>query len=289
MTTDSHFPDPHILYRTTHEPTGRYYIGLHRLKNPDTLDPGYLGSGAGLDELRETASGIEFRREVLAVVPDREAAGECEEALVGDEQMADPLCLNRRKGGEGVGRGQVCGTTRERMSAASAKKAADPAFRARQKAGCARRLADPEWRAHVAERNRRLAADPEWQEKSAAGARARSLDPKWRERNRAATDRGRADPEFQKRHREACLKRSADPAWKAKNAAALERMRADPKFQEKKRAGAARTRQPVEVGGVRYEGGSIAAKALGVSPPTITRWLKTGRNGARYLPKEPSP
>lgn len=94
-----------VVYRTTHVPTGRYYVGVHALPegwaDPFRCD-GYLGSGVAFQEMLAKHPANEFRKDVLLVLDTRGAAYEVESGLIGPEQVANPKCLNQCQGGYGA-------------------------------------------------------------------------------------------------------------------------------------------------------------------------------------------
>lgn len=96
-------PLVHIVYKTTHLPTGRYYIGIHSTR---TLEDGYLGSGHDLTAAIRKDGRRAFRREVLGEFPTRKAASDCEQAAVNQSVVSDPMSFNLVRGG-GTGKSDL--------------------------------------------------------------------------------------------------------------------------------------------------------------------------------------
>lgn len=82
----------HYVYRITHQPSGRFYIGLRTSSIAPERDP-YFGSGACAAWLE--ARKVECKKVVLAVFASRRDAAEFEHLEV-SAALDDPLCLNRR-------------------------------------------------------------------------------------------------------------------------------------------------------------------------------------------------
>ena len=89
-------PQKHIVYRTTHIPSGRYYIGVHSTEN---LNDGYLGSGRLLMEALELDGPGAFKREVLRQFPTRQKASDWERIVVNRSVVDDPKSFNLVCGG----------------------------------------------------------------------------------------------------------------------------------------------------------------------------------------------
>lgn len=88
----------HYLYKITRIKDGKYYVGIH---STDNMDDGYFGSG---NRIRYSLNkyGIEaHRKEILEVLPTRALVLERERDVVNEQMLADPLCLNLAKGGQG--------------------------------------------------------------------------------------------------------------------------------------------------------------------------------------------
>lgn len=89
----------HYVYRTTHIPTGRWYVGIRTSRRWPTQDP-YLGSGKALRSVVRAHPRSEFSKQVLVIVETREEAARIEAALVGAAEVANPMCLNLCEGGQ---------------------------------------------------------------------------------------------------------------------------------------------------------------------------------------------
>lgn len=87
----------YIIYKTTHIPTGMYYIGKHNQKLDDpTIFDGYFGSGTIIKKLNRT----ELSRETLFVLESEQEAYLKEQEIITKELLNDPLCLNLTTGGK---------------------------------------------------------------------------------------------------------------------------------------------------------------------------------------------
>lgn len=114
---------PYGFVYVTHLPDGRYYIGQHKIKNHETLDPEYYGSGILIQYYLKSHGNSGLRREILATAQTREELNLLESTFVSKETLEDAKCLNLDIGGKGV-----CGRpddVRQRISAAIAKKRRD--------------------------------------------------------------------------------------------------------------------------------------------------------------------
>lgn len=84
------------IYKITHIPTGRYYIGQHRSSK---FDQGYWGSGVVIRKLLNRHNKTEFFREVLAWAETREELNFLESKYVDKKSLFDKKCLNQKTGG----------------------------------------------------------------------------------------------------------------------------------------------------------------------------------------------
>ena len=89
----------HYVYRIDRPATGEFYIGIRTCKC-DPLSDSYMGSGTLL-KAKMAGRQPEFKKTILVIVQTRREALRIEGSLVGQEQVADPMCLNLRNGGEG--------------------------------------------------------------------------------------------------------------------------------------------------------------------------------------------
>jgi hypothetical protein len=87
----------HIVYKSTHTATGRFYLGIH---STEDLADGYLGSGYALLRMVKKYGKPAFSREILRLELSRESAQEWEKTLV-QEFISHPLCVNIAEGGTG--------------------------------------------------------------------------------------------------------------------------------------------------------------------------------------------
>lgn len=88
------------IYKITHMPSGRYYIGQKCGSNP--TEDGYLGSGVAWRQILKKHDKMEFRKEVLAYAKDQEDLNRLEQEYVGDLYKNDKLCKNLTAGGGGI-------------------------------------------------------------------------------------------------------------------------------------------------------------------------------------------
>ncbi len=88
----------HILYKTTNQLNGRFYVGVHSTEN---LDDGYLGSGHLIRRAIKKHGSENFIREILSSHEDAASAFEAERELVNERFIQHPLCYNMSTGGCG--------------------------------------------------------------------------------------------------------------------------------------------------------------------------------------------
>lgn len=91
----------HYIYKTTCTVTGKFYVGMH---STDNLEDGYLGSGKILGYSRKKYGDENHVREILEMLPSREALKAREKEIVNEALLADPLNINLKYGGDGGGR-----------------------------------------------------------------------------------------------------------------------------------------------------------------------------------------
>jgi len=96
----------HFVYKTTNLINGKFYIGVHSTLN---LADEYLGSGIVLKRAFKKYGKDNFNREILKILPSREAAFSLEKALVQESQVNAKECYNRALGGYGGNLGEVNG------------------------------------------------------------------------------------------------------------------------------------------------------------------------------------
>lgn len=83
----------HYVYRLDLPESGRRYVGV-RSTDSHPREDSYMGSGVALKGLDEPAT-----KKILCIVKSRSEALRIERALVGPEQVRDPMYLNLRVGG----------------------------------------------------------------------------------------------------------------------------------------------------------------------------------------------
>lgn len=88
----------HFIYKTTCLITGKFYVGMH---STDDLDDDYLGSGKILGYSRHKYGDENHVREILEMLPSREALKAREKEIVNETLLADPLNINLKYGGDG--------------------------------------------------------------------------------------------------------------------------------------------------------------------------------------------
>ena len=88
----------HYIYKTTCIVTNRYYIGMH---STDDLEDGYIGSGQRLWKSINKYGKENHIKEILEFLSNREDLKLRERALVNEEVLKDPMCMNLQLGGFG--------------------------------------------------------------------------------------------------------------------------------------------------------------------------------------------
>jgi hypothetical protein len=94
----------HFTYMTVCTVTGRYYLGMH---STDDLNDGYLGSGELVLRSINAHGAQTHVREILEVCVDREMLSKTEAALITEDRLRDPMCMNLVPGGAGGCRSDV--------------------------------------------------------------------------------------------------------------------------------------------------------------------------------------
>ena len=100
------------IYKITHVPTGRYYIGQRVYRGDVSKDP-YMGSGRKIRNLLKSHPDSEFHKVILFMCSTREELNLLEFESIADKHITDELCLNLVAGGGQPGFSQE---TREKMS-----------------------------------------------------------------------------------------------------------------------------------------------------------------------------
>jgi len=90
----------HIVYKTTNTLNNKIYVGLH---STDNVEDGYLGSGFILKAAIKKYGKANFRRELLAILVDRDEARALEADIVTTEFCARLDTYNLIEGGGGSG------------------------------------------------------------------------------------------------------------------------------------------------------------------------------------------
>ena len=85
------------IYKITHIPSGRYYIGQH--KSP-VFDKSYWGKGCVIKQLYRKHPKEEFTREILVWAKDYDELNRLESEYVNNEVLKDPKCINLKTGGD---------------------------------------------------------------------------------------------------------------------------------------------------------------------------------------------
>ena len=97
----------HYFYRITNKKTGQFYFGIHSTNN---LNDNYMGSGTFLKKEYRLWGKDMFYKEILKFFETREDLIKYEQAIVNEDVLNNPLCLNIIKGGlAGLGTGFTVG------------------------------------------------------------------------------------------------------------------------------------------------------------------------------------
>lgn len=91
----------YIVYKTTHIPTGQFYIGQHKENGDD-----YLGSGIRIRNLTAKYPRDQFIRETLHSFSSLSESRQKEIEIINHDLLSNPLCLNLSLGGKGYTSGQ---------------------------------------------------------------------------------------------------------------------------------------------------------------------------------------
>lgn len=110
----------HYIYKITHIPTGRYYIGQKiRSSKPPELD-GYWGSGTVWKQIFKSYPKSEFIKEILEDHVSDEEIDNLEKKYINNLYKSDPLCKNLCEGGGTVSGMKHSEETKKKISRASA-------------------------------------------------------------------------------------------------------------------------------------------------------------------------
>ena len=88
----------HLVYKTIHTETGKFYIGVHSTTN---IDDGYLGSGSHIKRAIKKHGRQAFTREVLHMCDNREDMFERERSIITPEFLLNENTYNLAEGGSG--------------------------------------------------------------------------------------------------------------------------------------------------------------------------------------------
>ncbi|MGL6228549.1 MAG: GIY-YIG nuclease family protein, partial [Culicoidibacterales bacterium] len=89
------------VYKTTNLINGKYYIGVHRVKNESCINDSYLGSGVCIKKAFKKHGKSNFKKEVLFVYDNYESAYLKEAELVTEETIKMKSVYNQYPGGLG--------------------------------------------------------------------------------------------------------------------------------------------------------------------------------------------
>lgn len=177
----------HVIYKTTCEMTGHWYIGMH---STDNLDDGYRGSGTRLAYSLGKYGKQSHSYQIMEFVDTRKKLVDRERELITDELISDPMCMNLAKGGgREIHDANVTLKARQKMSAVAKemwkRRKKDPIALAEHWAKiqtpetCAKRAASntgkkrtEETRAKMREAQEKIFADGTMAQKISAASRA---------------------------------------------------------------------------------------------------------------------
>lgn len=86
----------YTVYRTTNLVNGKFYIGVHKTKNPNDS---YLGSGSAFRKAVDKYGSENFKKEVLFIFDNEQDMLSKEKELVTEEVVKDQNCYNQIGGG----------------------------------------------------------------------------------------------------------------------------------------------------------------------------------------------
>lgn len=88
----------YTIYKTTNLINGKFYIGMHKTKNPNDS---YLGSGTVIKKAIEKYGKENFKKEILFCFDNEQEMIDKEKELITEEQINDTMCYNMTLGGIG--------------------------------------------------------------------------------------------------------------------------------------------------------------------------------------------
>jgi len=90
----------HVIYKTTHIASGKFYIGMH---STDNLNDGYMGSGKRIRYIINKYGKEACSFEILEYLSDRKSLAAREKDIINEDLLKMPLCINLKIGGTGGG------------------------------------------------------------------------------------------------------------------------------------------------------------------------------------------
>lgn len=191
----------YTVYKTTNKENGKFYIGVHKTKNPNDY---YLGSGVGIKRAIEKYGRESFHKEVLFIFESEEEAYQKEKEIVTEEFVKNKGNYNGTLGGVG-GFSHIP----PRFGDDSPMRNPEIVERARAKLKETRRR-DKERLDEISKRNLALAKNSHSEEtnrKRALTCKGRIVSDSQKEHMSKVMTNIYRDPEYKKKHSES-LKRS---------------------------------------------------------------------------------
>mgnify|MGYP003670933698 CR=1 FL=1 len=207
----------HYVYRITRKSTGRFYIGIRMCKCAPLDDAGYWGSGTRVRAIIAKHGAADLEKRILVQVHSRKEANRVEAALVGADQVNDPMCLNLRAGGDN---GPFSEETRAKLSAAQKGKKLTPENRAKLLAANKGKKLTPETRAKIGAAQKGRKMSPENRAKLLAANKGRKMSPENRAKMSAVNKGKKYTPETRAKIGAAHKGKKVTPESRAKMSAA---------------------------------------------------------------------
>ena len=88
----------YLIYKTTNQINGKFYIGKRVTKNPNDY---YLGSGIAIKNAIKKYGKENFSKEILFYLDNKKAMAKKEVEIVTEDLINDPQCYNMKVGGVG--------------------------------------------------------------------------------------------------------------------------------------------------------------------------------------------
>lgn len=213
----------YYIYRMTHIPTGRSYVGKHICqlnKSPET--DGYYGSGKVWKLIYSAHPKDEFKKEVLDEAVSLEEANEKEKEWIAKERnLRQGLCVNISAGGDGVSSEEATAMWK------------DPGYREKITKAVKERMKDPEVRAKYSKAFKEMWKDPEQRDKVSKASKEMWKDPEYRERQTQVSKEMWKDPEQREKFTKAFKEVWKDPGRRKTASKASKEMWKDPEHREK--------------------------------------------------------